>query len=71
MASTRDVITMIENHAHGKKMKASPGKNTLLATTANNVMLTVASRGSASGRENSPFQSEIPAKGACPSAVRT
>jgi len=71
MASTRDVITMIENHAHGKKMKATPGKNTLLAATANSDMLTVASRGSASGRESSLFQSEIPAKGDGPLAVRT
>lgn len=62
---------MIQNHAHGKKMKATPGKNTLLATTANNVMLTVASRGSACGRESSLFHSEIPARGDGPLAVRT
>jgi hypothetical protein len=54
-----------------KKMKATLRKNTLLAETANNDMLTIASRGSASGRESSPFQSEIPAKGAGPLAVRT
>ena len=49
-------------HAHDTKMKCTPGKNTLLAATANNDMLTVASGGSASGRESSLFQSEIPAK---------
>jgi hypothetical protein len=51
-------------------MKCTPGKNSLLAATANNDMLTVASEGSASVRESSPFQSEISAKGDGPQAVR-
>ncbi len=62
---------MMQNHAHGKKMKATPRKNTLLAAMANNDMLTAASRGSASGRESSLFYSEIPARGAGPQAVRS
>jgi len=49
-------------HAHEMKMKCTTGKNTLLAAAAKNDMLTVASGGSASGRESSLFQSEIPAR---------